>query len=175
MQPIAIDTSSFVELREKGQIYVDKTAWFHKLATDPNASKFFLARPRRIGKSLMISTFKAMFEGRRELFKGLAIDKTDYDWKQYPVIRLNFGFAARPTAAAFHRSLLNEVRRALRECGAAFDPEEDPGANFGNAIDWFAERGQQTVVLIDEYDDPVARVLDAPEEAEAIRKELASV
>ncbi len=175
MQPIAIGITDFADIRQNGQVYVDKTAWLHRLATDPNCRYFFLARPRRFGKSLMISTFKAIFEGRRELFKGLAIDKTDYDWKKYPVIRLNFGFAARPTAAEFHRSLLNEVRRALRECGAAFDPEEDPGANFGNAIDYFAERGQQTVVLIDEYDDPVARVLDAPDEAEAIRKELASV
>ncbi|MBP5231971.1 MAG: AAA family ATPase, partial [Planctomycetes bacterium] len=92
MQPIATDTSSFVELREKGQVFVDKTAWFHKLATDPNCSKFFLARPRRFGKSLMISTFKAMFEGRRELFKGLAIEKADYDWAVHPVLQFNLGF-----------------------------------------------------------------------------------
>ena len=74
MQPIATDTSSFAEMREQGCVYVDKTAYFHRLATIPGARRFFLARPRRFGKSLMISTFKAMFEGRRELFKGLAIE-----------------------------------------------------------------------------------------------------
>ena len=74
-------------------LYVDKTAYFHKLLTGANDC-FFLARPWRFGKSLMISTFKAIFEGRKELFGDLAIAKTDWKWEKYPVIHFNLGFAA---------------------------------------------------------------------------------
>ena len=82
MQPISKDNCDFPTLRQSGCIYVDKTAWFHRLATDREAHSFFLARPRRFGKSLMISTLKAIFEGRKELFKGLAISKMKWDWKK---------------------------------------------------------------------------------------------
>ena len=94
LQPILVDSSDFTEIRENKCIYVDKTAYFHQLITRRDARRFFLARPRRFGKSLMISTLKAIFEGRRELFDGLAISNTDYEWKKYPVLHFNFGFAA---------------------------------------------------------------------------------
>ena len=73
LKPIAIDTSDHIELRRNGCVYVDKTAYFHRLATRLDTSRFFIARPRRFGKSLMIKTFKAHFEGRCELFDGLAM------------------------------------------------------------------------------------------------------
>jgi len=79
MKPISKNNCDFPSLRKSGCLYVDKTAWFYRMATDPQASFFFLARPRRFGKSLMISTLRAMFEGRRELFKGLDIMKLGWD------------------------------------------------------------------------------------------------
>ena len=82
MQPITKDNCDFPTLRQSGCVYVDKTAWFHRLAKDPQAHLFFLARPRRFGKSLMISTLTAMFQGRRDLFEGLAIMDTDWDWEK---------------------------------------------------------------------------------------------
>ena len=77
MRPIATDTHDFPKLRQKGCIYVDKTMFLHRMVSDVGTNLFFISRPRRFGKSLMVSTLKALFSARRELFKGLAIDKTD--------------------------------------------------------------------------------------------------
>ena len=78
-------------------MYVDKTAYLHSLVRQ-EGNMCFLSRPRRFGKSLTVSTLEAVFQGRRELFKGLAIDKTDYDWKPYPIIHIDFGNCGRNTA-----------------------------------------------------------------------------
>lgn len=77
MRPIATDTHDFPSLRRDGKIYVDKTMYMHRLLTNTDAKLFFVSRPRRFGKSLTISALKAIFQGKRELFEGLAIDKTD--------------------------------------------------------------------------------------------------
>ena len=82
MQTVNKDSNDFGEIRREGYVYVDKTAWFHRLASAKGEKMFFLARPRRFGKSLMISTLEAMFQGKRELFEGLAIMDTDWDWKK---------------------------------------------------------------------------------------------
>ena len=95
-------------------IYVDKTDYFHRLVTSPGRNLFFIARPRRFGKSLMITTFKYIFEGRRELFRGLKIDKTDYDWRVHPVIHLDFSFCAARTHAELMEGLPNTVEQTLR-------------------------------------------------------------
>lgn len=87
------------KIRRKGCLYVAKTAFFHKLLTGADA-RFFLARPRRFGKSLMISIFKVIFEGRRELFEDLAIARTDWKWEKCPVMHFNLGFPAAATSAA---------------------------------------------------------------------------
>ena len=176
LQPIAIDSGDFRELRENGCVYVDKTAYCHRLVTNPGARRFFLARPRRFGKSLMIKTFKALFEGRRELFEGLAIAKTDWKWEKWPVLYFNFGFAAADSAEGFRADFPVTVRRALEEAGAAYDDGMSPASNFGHAIDTLpaAHDGKGVVILIDEYDDPVAQLLHRPEEAEAVRGALAS-
>ncbi len=79
MRPIATDTNEFPALRRDGKIYVDKTMFIHRLVTDSDSKLFFMSRPRRFGKSLTVSALKALFQGQRELFKGLYIDKTD--WK----------------------------------------------------------------------------------------------
>ena len=176
MKTIAENANDFVDLRtaDGGNcIYVDKTDYFHRLVTDGGRKLFFIARPRRFGKSLMITTFKYIFEGRRELFKGLKIDKTDYDWKVHPVIHLNFGLCARGTYAAFMREMPDVVKTAIDKSGYVYDEKKPPSVNFLNAIEWHFAKGTPCVVLIDEYDDPVARALANPDEAELIRDELA--
>ncbi len=175
LQPIITDSSDFPEMRTKGCVYVDKTAFFHKLISGMNA-RFFLSRPRRFGKSLMISTLKAIFEGRRELFDGLDISKTDWRWEKYPVLYFNFGFAAMSTANDVMKSFPNEVRRALGEAGVEYDENQLAADNFGKSIDTLsaANDGKGVVILIDEYDDPVAQLLDKPDEAEAVRGMLAA-
>ncbi len=133
LQPIAIDTSDFPKIRRQGKIYVDKTGYFHKLITG-DSDCHFLARPRRFGKSLMISTLKAIFEGRRELFDGLAISKTDWKWEAYPVLYFNFGFAARSFVDEFRCSFPIEVERGIVAAGGSYNPNKQPSDNFGEAI-----------------------------------------
>ena len=175
-KPISTDNSSFQKLREKGCLYVDKTAYFHRLLTGADDC-FFLARPRRFGKSLMISTFKAIFEGRRELFEDLAIARTDWKWEKCPVMHFNLGFPAAATSAAeFAARFPGVVENAVRQAGGEYDERKDCVENFGNAIEELsaANGGRGCVVLIDEYDDPVATLLHKPAEAEAVREMLAA-
>ena len=90
MEKAATDIYTFENLRKGGYSYVDKTAILKTLADGSLGKQFFIARPRRFGKSLMISTLKALFSGRRELFEGLCIDKTDWTWEKYPIIHFEF-------------------------------------------------------------------------------------
>ena len=178
MKTIAENANDFADLRtlDGGNcIYVDKTDYFHRLVTDPGRRLFFIARPRRFGKSLMITTFKYIFEGRRELFKGLKIDQTDYDWKVHPVIHIDFGSCAAATYADFASLLPNVMKLSLEDSGFAYDDNLPPAANFLNAIVWHFKRGTPCVVLIDEYDDPVAKALANPKEAELVRSGLAQI
>lgn len=87
-QSYPVSMASFETIRERGFVYVDKTEYVHRLVSD--GVFYFLGRPRRFGKSLLLSTIKAYFEGKRELFKGLAIDSLQAgEWKRYPVLHLN--------------------------------------------------------------------------------------
>ena len=172
---IITDTCDFQKMREMGCVYVDKTAYFHRLATGGD-SCFFIARPRRFGKSLMITTLKAMFEGRRELFEGLAISKTDWSWEKYPVLYFNMGFASAPTVEDFEKGLQYTVRLGIEGAGGKYDDDDLPAFNLGRNIDELsrAKNYKGVVVLIDEYDDPVAQLLHKPDEAETVRGLLAS-
>ncbi|MBP5640978.1 MAG: AAA family ATPase [Victivallales bacterium] len=175
LQPIAQDTSDFPELRQKQCVYVDKTAFFHNLITRRDASRFFIARPRRFGKSLMISTLMAIFEGRRELFDGLAISKTDWDWAKYPVLYFNFGFASSSSPEDFRSLFQSTVASTITQAGGVYDVNKLPASNFGNAIDslYVSSKDKGVVILIDEYDDPVAQLLHKPDDAEMVRGYLA--
>jgi hypothetical protein len=177
MQPVTKDNCDFPSLRQSKCVYVDKTAWLHRMATDPEAHFFFLARPRRFGKSLMISTLKAMFQGRKDLFQGLAIMDTDWDWEKErrPVIHLNMGKCAAADYDTFAGNLPGVVSDALAEAGVKYNSRETPSRNFGRAIDTLAAKGTPPAILIDEYDDPVACALKNPDEAERVRDALAPI
>ena len=151
MQPITKDNCDFPTLRQNGCVYVDKTACFHRLAKDPQAHLFFLARPRRFGKSLMISTLKAMFQGRKDLFEGLAIMDTDWDWEREkrPVIHLNMGMCAAEEFKVFERSLPVMMGNALEDAGFQYDGNLQPSDNFGKAIDFFSKKGTPPTILIE--------------------------
>ena len=177
MQTITKDSNDFAEIRQRQYLYVDKTAWLHRLAAAKGEKMFFLARPRRFGKSLMISTLKALFQGRRDLFEGLAIMDTDWDWKgeTRPVIHLNMGECAAADYDRFAANLPGVVKRGLLEAGCPYDEALTPEANFGLAIDRLAEKGKPPAILIDEYDDPVACALKNPAVAEKVRDALAPI
>ncbi len=160
-----------------GQIYVDKTAHFHSLITDRSRKYFFIARPRRFGKTLMMTTLKAIFEGKRELFKGLKIDSLPYDWKKYPVLAFNFGGVAATSLEEFELTFAAFVRSSLAQAGYyEYDQTQTPSVNFSAAMATLARESEtgRVVVLIDEYDDPVAKALKDPDLAVAIRDRLAT-
>ena len=173
MRPIAQDISDFRELREKGCIYVDKTDILHALIRDPGRKLYFISRPRRFGKSLMLSTLKSIFQGRRDLFAGLAIDKLDYDWADYPILQFSFAGVKATSLEAFVAEFRIRVKKVLTEAQCAWDDAVSPGANFNQAITDLAKmRGKPVAILIDEYDAPVGHTLADIPLATAIRGEL---
>src|SRR3990167_10895959 len=102
------DSSNFEEIISRNFLYIDKTEYIHKLLTA--GSYYFLAHPRRFGKSLWLSTLQAVFEGKRELFKELWIDSADYDWQKYPVIFIDFVNIANKTPKIFEQALIDELQ-----------------------------------------------------------------
>ena len=178
MEPrIAQDIADFRELREKGYIYVDKTEPLYRLvnALDIGGKLFFISRPRRFGKSLMLSTLECIFRGQRELFKGLAIDKLDYDWAEYPVLHFNFGTMDVTTFEGFMDSFEERVQQAFEAAKVVYNPTRTLAGNFALAIQTLArERGKPVAILIDEYDAPVGAALNDIEKATAIRAKLSA-
>ena len=173
-EKIAQGTYNFRIMREDGFRYVDKTALLYPLVTRGRDAFFFISRPRRFGKSLMLSTLECLFRGERELFKGLAIDKMDYDWAKYPVLHFNFAGLKVETLEAFKIDFSSRVKETLTKAGCTWNDADFPGANFSRAINTLAEASEQksVVVLIDEYDAPVGHALDDVPKAKAIRQEL---
>ena len=154
--PIGIQ--DFEQIIEGDYVYLDKTALVYDLVT--NGKIYFLCRPRRFGKSLLVSTLKYYFEGKKELFKGLAIDKLEKDWKQYPVFHLSFGGQNFVEPYTLDKVLEEFVAMAERIYGRE-ELAETLGSRFkavlGNA---HKKTGMRAVVLIDEYDNPLLDVMD---------------
>ena len=181
LKPIPEDTGSFLAIRTANpqMLYVDKTAYLYRLVTSSRRC-VFLARPRRFGKSLMITTLKEIFNGRKDLFEGLAIAQTDWEWKKHPVLHFNFGQCADATGYEnFANSFAARIKAVLSEVGCGYDPALKPGENFGAAIDALAAKamrgeGELPVILVDEYDDPVAKVLHDVPFAEKVRSLLST-
>lgn len=153
--PIGIQT--FSGLREGQYVYVDKTDLVWKLA---NSVKFvFLSRPRRFGKSLLATTLKSYFEGRRELFEGLKMMDLEREWKRYPVIHLDLSLAKNKGDAA---NLQRFLRIYMSELMPPFTKEDDklPGEKLTTLIRRLHEEtGEKVVVLVDEYDAPLLDVM----------------
>ena len=174
-EKIAQGTYDFRVMREKGYRYVDKTALLYPLVTRDGDGFFFISRPRRFGKSLMLSTLECLFRGERELFKGLAIDKMDYDWESYPVLHFNFGTMDVTTFEAFQAGFVARVQEVIEDAKATYNPALAPNDNFSRAIKALArEHGKPVVILIDEYDAPVGAALNDIAKATAIRATLSA-
>ena len=145
------ENSSFSNLRESGCIYVDKTAYLSKLIAVPGRM-YFLSRPRRFGKTLTVSTLEAIFQGRRELFKGLAIDQTDYDWKPYPIVHIDFGDCGKSTPEALDGWLKDRIEEIADSYGVGpLDMTRTSDDLFAKLILLLSSQ-DKVVVLVDEYD-----------------------
>jgi len=167
--PIGIQT--FSDIREDGYYYVDKTCFIEKLA---NQNKYyFLSRPRRFGKSLLLDTLGCLFEGREALFEGLYIhDK--WDWQtRYPVVRLSFGSGVVQSRKELDVRIREQLRTERERLGLTLDHDTDIAGEFETLIrQAHAQAGQRVVVLIDEYDKPILDNLLNPELARELREGL---
>ena len=169
IKKISTSIYSFKDLIENNCIYVDKTKYLYDIITAPKG-QFFCARPRRFGKSLTISTLEAIFDGKQELFKDCYIFKdTDYDWKKYPIIHLDFARANLSSIDLLSKWLV----QTLNKIAASNDVQvhnEDPALLFGELIETLYQKDKVgVVVLIDEYDKPIMEHLENEEEAESFR------
>ena len=140
MEKIATDIYTFAELRNEGFTYVDKTGVLYAMASGESGKQFFLARPRRFGKSLAVSTFKSLFEGRRDLFQGLAIEPK-WDWsKKWPVLHLDMGSMQARNVDEFNALLVSHLQRRALEMGVAGLKDTLPSILFTDLIDALAAK-----------------------------------
>ncbi|MDR0832720.1 MAG: ATP-binding protein [Candidatus Symbiothrix sp.] len=171
MKNLPIGIQSFAKLRNSDNLYIDKTEQIHSLIT--SGTTYFLSRPRRFGKSLLVSTLEAVFKGQKELFKGLWIeDKVDWTELNHPVIRIDFGGTSNRSPEGLANSLNDLVTATALDYDVNLEKEE--------LSDRFAEliaklhisTGYQTVILIDEYDKAILDNLSEPEIMEGNKKVL---
>ena len=157
MEKITTDIYSFERLRNDGYVYVDKTDLLWRLVAKTEGGQFFISRPRRFGKSLMLSTLKAIFEGKRELFRGLKIDRMKYDWKTYPVVHLDMSMVKGETPDKLEAVLLGLVLRLARSFKIRLARTDivTAASAFSAFLDGLAETKGEFVVLVDEYDVPL--------------------
>ena len=158
---LPVGIQSFREIRKQKYLYVDKTDIIWNLV---NGVKYnYLSRPRRFGKSVLVDTLKAYFEGQRELFEGLKIMELETEWKQYPVIRLDMSQGG--ASADSVRSYFNMAFKAYEEeYGVVAEKDDSLAVRFNNIImAAYRKTGLQVVILIDEYDAPLQHSWQTPE------------
>ena len=160
-----IGVQDFESLRKGGYVYVDKTDLVYKLT---RGHIYFLGRPRRFGKSLLVSTLKYYFEGRRDLFEGLKMAELEQEWAQHPVFLFDFNLGNKKEAGGLEKYLLSVISKGETEYGIA--PEMNPDGSgplldapmrLANLLEQVHKKtGQQAVVLVDEYDKPLLDLLE---------------
>lgn len=152
-----IGMQDFEGLRTAGFVYVDKTDLVYKLAQEGKV--YFLSRPRRFGKSLLLSTLEAYFLGKKELFRGLAIERLETEWAEHPVLHLDLNIGEYKSAESLNKKLDAFLRPLEQEFGKD-DVLTEAGQRFEVLIKRIAEKtGKKVVVLVDEYDKPLLQAL----------------
>ena len=155
--PIGIQT--FDQIIERGFVYVDKTDMVYSLATEGKI--YFLSRPRRFGKSLLLSTLRAYFEGKKELFAGLKIDALEHDWHVHRVFHFDFNGVDFTVPGALHLKIEGYLYAWEKEFGISTGVDTNLGSRFNRILQAAAEQtGRGAVVLVDEYDKPLLDVLE---------------
>lgn len=158
VRKLPIGIQSFEDIRNQGFLYVDKTALIYKMAT--MGKPYFLSRPRRFGKSLLLSTIEAYFQGKKELFEGLAIEKLETDWLEYPVLHLDLN-AEKYTSIEALTYILERHINGWEDTWGKDTRENSLSDRFIGVITRAYEKtGRQVVVLIDEYDKPLLQVFN---------------
>ena len=165
-----IGTYTFEKFIDEGYSYIDKTDLVWKIAHEANY--IFLSRPRRFGKSLLTTTLKSYFEGRKDLFEGLKIMGMETEWKAYPTFRFDLSGIKELKIENMQDSLRRSVADYEQKFGLVSDSKEPGDAlkKLFKAI--FESTGQKSVVILDEYDAPLLNYLDKPEPLEEVRRIL---
>ncbi|GHU95512.1 ATPase AAA [Bacteroidia bacterium] len=167
---LPIGIQDFEGLRTENFLYVDKTAYIYKLAQE--GRPYFLGRPRRFGKSLLLSTIKYYFQGRKDLFEGLAIADLETDWVEYPVFYLDFNVGLYSDKKSLENALDTNLRTIEEQWGRDME-DVDVTARFASVIRRACEKsGKKVVVLVDEYDKPLLGTMDNLNENDDVRKVL---
>ena len=166
LYPVGIQT--FEEIRKRDLLYIDKTEYVYRM-THTSGKYFFLGRPRRFGKSLLVSTFESYFSGKKELFEGLAIEKLEQDWTEYPVLHFSMASGKHMEKDQLQRYLLYILKKNEQRFGIE-DDAVDPNIRLANLIETaYHKTGKQVVVLIDEYDAPMLDVAHEKESLDVLR------
>lgn len=169
LYPIGIQ--DFESIRKDGFVYVDKTEQIYNLSHG-SGRYFFLSRPRRFGKSLLVSTMETYFSGRKELFEGLAIGRLEKDWVQYPVLRIDLSGKAYNRGDVLEKVFDDILTKWEQEYGVE-NRSNVPGLRFGNVIEAaHAKTGRPVVILVDEYDKPIVDNLGNEELCDVFRTQL---
>ena len=168
LYPIGIQ--SFEKIRQGGYVYVDKTDLIYKIAK--TGQYYFLSRPRRFGKSLLVSTMEAYFKGKKDLFDGLAVASLEKDWTEYPVLHFDLGGASYTDMDSLNDKLGRQLNDLESEYGVVRKYKTLP-VRFETIIEAaYRKTGRQVVILVDEYDKPVIDNLDRPELQDKMRETL---
>ena len=170
---LPLDVNTFSTLRNNDFVYIDKTHHIYKLFEE-RGSYFFLARPRRFGKSLLLSTLKELFEGNKQLFEGLWISNADYEWKYHPIIELDFSIIPSATKEELINSLnwrLDEIARRFN-IDTSFSPY--PPTKLVTIVEKLASHygPNSVVILVDEYDKPILNNISSQSAAEIMSATL---
>lgn len=168
LYPIGIQ--NFEKIRKDGYTYVDKTALIYRLAT--TGTYYFLSRPRRFGKSLLVSTMEAYFKGKKDLFEGLAMEQLETDWTEYPVLHLDLNASKYMYPEDLIAVLTRHLDNWEKEYGIV-SRYNDLESRFVDVINAVCEKtGRQVVILIDEYDKPIVNNLNKKELSDYYRAVL---
>ena len=169
LYPIGIQT--FERIRKEDKFYIDKTEYVYRM-THTDGTYFFLSRPRRFGKSLLVSTFQSYFEGKKELFEGLAIEKLEKEWNEYPVLHFDLSKGKHMEKEQLNRYLLDiiEKQEARFDCMSNKIDVNIRLDDLINAV--YQKTGKQVVVLIDEYDAPLLDVAHEKERLDELRNTM---
>ncbi len=169
LYPIGIQT--FEHIIQQNRLYVDKTEYVYRM-THGDSKYCFLGRPRRFGKSLLVSTLQSYFEGRKDLFKGLAIENLEKEWTEYPVLHFSMAMGKHMDKEQLEEYLLyiirgNEERFGIENCSSA------PNVRLAELIKTvYQQTGKSVVVLIDEYDAPMLDVAHEDKQLDALRNTM---
>ena len=167
MKNLPIGISEFPELRKTNCVYVDKTKYVYSLLK--NNRRTFLSRPRRFGKSLLVSTLESALQGKKELFEDLWITTSDYSWEPSGIIRLDFSELSIKSADNFTNNLIYVLKSIGKLENLILEESSDLNIVFMDLISALYTKYKSVAILIDEYDHPILHTLHHPDLAIEIR------